>query len=55
MSILTAEPGTRTKRRIALLAGAIVFVMLAGAIMLWAHLGTAVFLEAIRAGIAYCF
>ncbi len=55
MNSLTAIPSDRTKRRVAAAAGAFVFVMLAGALLLWAHLGTAVFFEAIRAGIAYCF
>jgi hypothetical protein len=30
-------------------------VLLAAALALWAKLGTAVFFEVIRAGIAYCF
>jgi hypothetical protein len=30
-------------------------MMLAGAIALWAHYGSAVFFEMIRAGIALCF
>jgi hypothetical protein len=36
------------------LAG-VVAVMLAGTIALWAHYGTAVFFEIIRAGFAACF
>jgi len=34
---------------------ALVVAILAGTTLLWAHYGTAVFLEMIRAGIATCF
>ena len=35
-------------------AGALVAVLVAGAIVLWAHYGTAVFYEMVAAGIASC-
>lgn len=38
-----------------LLAAGGVAVLLAGAIVLWAHNGTAVFFETIRAGFIACF
>jgi hypothetical protein len=38
-----------------LLAGVLVTLALAGTIALWAHYGTAVFFETIRAGFAACF
>ncbi len=37
------------------LGAAIVGLMLAGTIVLWAHLGSAVFFEMIAAGLAACF
>jgi hypothetical protein len=36
-------------------AGAIVVVALAGTVLLWAHYGTTVFFETIRAGFSACF
>jgi hypothetical protein len=33
----------------------VVGLMVAGAVALWAHYGTAVFFETIRAGLAACF
>jgi hypothetical protein len=38
-----------------LAAGGAVAVLLAGTIVLWAHYGTAVFFETIRAGFVACF
>ena len=38
-----------------LLLGAIAVTLVAATLLLWAHYGTAVFLEMIRAGIATCF
>jgi hypothetical protein len=38
-----------------LAAGGAVAVLLAGTIVLWAHYGTAVFFETIRAGFIACF
>jgi hypothetical protein len=36
-------------------AGAVIVLLLAGTLALWAHYGTAVFYEMILAGIAACF
>jgi hypothetical protein len=45
-----------TPRRGTILIGsAVMGLLLAGAIALWAHYGTAVFFETIRAGFASCF
>jgi hypothetical protein len=41
--------------RALLTAGAVVVVLLGGTLALWAHVGTAVFFETIRAGIMACF
>jgi hypothetical protein len=38
-----------------LLAGALVTLAFVGTVALWAHYGTAVFFETIRAGFAACF
>jgi hypothetical protein len=38
-----------------LLIGALVMLALVGTILLWAHYGTTVFFETIRAGFAACF
>jgi hypothetical protein len=38
-----------------LAAAALVMVALAGTILLWAHYGTTVFFETIRAGFSACF
>jgi hypothetical protein len=38
-----------------LLTGALVMLALVGTIILWAHYGTTVFFETIRAGFAACF
>jgi hypothetical protein len=38
-----------------LLTAGLVGVLLAGTVALWAHYGTAIFLETIRAGLAACF
>jgi hypothetical protein len=38
-----------------LAAGGAIMVLLAGTIVLWAHYGTAVFFETIRAGFIACF
>jgi hypothetical protein len=55
MGQLSALPHARTRRNVTIVAGVAVACLLASALVLWAHLGTAVFFEAIRAGIAYCF
>jgi hypothetical protein len=55
MNSLIAVPAARVRRTIVWAAAAFAVAMVAGALLLWAHLGSAVFFEAIRAGIAYCF
>ena len=46
-----AAPG----RNALLAAAAVIGVLLAGTLALWAHYGTAVFFETIRAGLVACF
>lgn len=41
--------------RALLVAAAVVVVLLGGTVALWAHVGSAVFFETIRAGIMACF
>jgi hypothetical protein len=48
----TSEP---RRRALQLLLGATGVLLVAATLLLWAHYGTAVFLEMIRAGIATCF
>jgi hypothetical protein len=38
-----------------LAAGVLVALALAGSVLLWAHYGTTIFFETIRAGFAACF
>jgi len=38
-----------------ILAAALIGLVLAGTVLLWAHYGTTVFFETIRAGFAACF
>jgi hypothetical protein len=38
-----------------ILTGALVIIVLAGTLWLWAHYGAAVFFETIRAGFVACF
>jgi hypothetical protein len=40
---------------LAVTAGALAALALAGSVLLWAHYGTTVFFETIRAGFAACF
>jgi hypothetical protein len=49
-----AAPRSRFSRPLAVVT-AVVVLMLAGTVGLWAHYGTAVFYETILAGIAACF
>jgi hypothetical protein len=42
-------------RTVVLVMAAIIGAILAGTVALWAHYGTAVFFETIRAGFAACF
>lgn len=51
-------PGATTSRALSgplLAAGSAVVFLLAGTVVLWAHYGTAVFFETIRAGFIACF
>ena len=52
-----AMPDTPTRRfsRPLAVVTAVVVLLLAGTVVLWAHYGTAVFYETILAGIAACF
>ena len=43
------------RRATIVVAAAVVGVLLAGTVALWAHYGTAVFFETVRAGFAACF
>jgi hypothetical protein len=49
------KPAPLLGLRLALAAGALVALALAGSVLLWAHYGTTVFFETIRAGFAACF
>jgi hypothetical protein len=44
-----------TRRMVIGAIGAFILLLLAAAVVLWVKLGTAVFFDVIRAGIAYCF
>jgi hypothetical protein len=46
---------TRLTLRPTLAVAAICAVLLAGSVLLWAHYGTTVFFETIRAGFVACF
>jgi hypothetical protein len=41
--------------RVLLIAGVVVIVLLGGTVALWAHTGTTLFFEMIRAGFMACF
>ena len=51
---LTTDAGP-PRRGAILFAAAVMGLVLAGTIALWAHYGTAVFFETIRAGFTACF
>jgi hypothetical protein len=51
----SASVPTRSMSRPLIVTAAIVGLMFAGALALWAHYGTTVFFEMIVAGIAACF
>ena len=51
----TASAATPVLSRPLVLMAAVVGVLLAGTVALWAHYGTAVFYEMIVAGLAACF
>jgi hypothetical protein len=57
MSDRISTANAETPRRIlpALLAAGVIGLLLAATIALWAHYGTAVFFETIRAGFVACF
>ena len=56
MTELAGDTHSASLRRLVLVAlGAFFAVLIAAGLVLWAKLGTAVFFETIRAGIAYCF
>ena len=46
---------TIRSRTVPIVLGAVVVSLIAATLMLWAHYGTAIFLEMIRNGIASCF
>ena len=53
---MTMPEATEPRRRaLSFVMLALAVAILAGTTLLWAHYGTAVFLEMIRAGIATCF
>ena len=52
---LTNSEVAAPSRNALLAAAGIVGVLLAGTVALWAHYGTAVFFETIRAGLIACF
>ena len=45
----------RSRRVVPILLGAICALLIASTLLLWAHYGTAVFIEMIQAGFAACF
>ncbi len=51
----TANTEFAPRRSTVLVMGAVLGAVLAGTLALWAHYGTAVFFESIRAGFAACF
>jgi hypothetical protein len=53
-SPVTSET-TPSAARALLAVGAVVALLLAGTLALWAHFGTAVFFETIRTGFVACF
>lgn len=55
MNVLAHSSDSRLARAVLIGVGAVFALGLAAGIVLWAKLGTAVFLDIIAAGIAYCF
>ena len=49
------EAAALRRRVLPLFLGAIVVTLIAATVLLWAHYGTAVFLEIIQAGLTACF
>lgn len=55
MNANVQESGGASTRRMAIVGiGAFILLLFAAAAVLWVKLGTAVFFDLIRAGIAYC-
>jgi hypothetical protein len=52
---VASRPFSRQVNWPLILVGAVVVLVLAGTVVLWAHYGSAVFFETIRAGLAACF
>jgi uncharacterized protein involved in exopolysaccharide biosynthesis len=50
-----AEDAAAPRRAVILLVAGIMGLLLAATVALWAHYGTAIFFETIRAGLAACF
>ena len=55
MSGNAANADTLPHRAALLLVAAVIGAILAGTVALWAHYGTAIFFETIRAGLVACF
>ena len=56
MTELARDTHSASLRRLVVVAlGAFFAVLIMAGLALWAKLGTAVFFETVRAGIAYCF
>jgi hypothetical protein len=55
MAETVPEFATRQSRRLSLAVGIGIAFGLAGTVLLWAHYGTTVFFETIRAGFSACF
>jgi len=56
MSTSIQDTRAASMRRMAVIGiGAFIGLLLAGAVVLWFVLGSAVFFEVVAAGIAYCF
>lgn len=57
MSVINTQTASTasTRRMVVGAIGGFMLLLLAAAVVLWVKLGTAVFFDVIRAGIAYCF
>ena len=53
--MMMPEAATVRRRALPLILGATGILLIAGTLLLWAHYGTAVFIEIIRAGYVACF
>src|SRR3989304_6334202 len=54
-AVIEGDRTPRLQRAILLGLGLVAVVAMAGALVLWADFGTAVFFDMVAAGIAYCF